>query len=134
LGRSKSEHQKKEGKMKTMTKKEIKNQAQEEAKARILELLDTGAERPTIYTILRKVSSSGMSRQISLKVIKEGVLYDITYSAAILLDLPLVEGFNRAVRVNGCGMDMGFDLVYGISSRLFADQERAGYTIRHEWA
>jgi hypothetical protein len=134
LGRSKSEHQKKEGKMKTLTKKEIKNQAQEEAKARILELLDTGAERPTIYTILRKVSSSGMSRQISLKVIKEGVLYDITYSTAILLDLPLVEGFNRAIRVNGCGMDMGFDLVYGISSRLFAGQERAGYTIRHEWA
>ena len=120
--------------MKTATKKEQQNQEREEAKARILDLLNTGAERPTIYTILRKVSSSGMSRQISLKVIKEGVLYDITYSTSKLLGLPLVEGFNRAVRVNGVGMDMGYDLVHSISSVLFHEQERAGYIIRHEWA
>lgn len=116
----------------TLTKKQEKEQEKERARERILELLNQ--QEPKVFTILRKVSASGMSRQISLKIVKEGELYDITYSVAKLLDLPLVEGFNRAVRVNGCGMDMGFDLVYSLSAVLFKGQERAGYIIRQEWA
>lgn len=119
--------------MKTLTKKQEREQEKERAKTLILDLLDTGADRPTIYTILRRVSASGMSRDISLKVIKGGEIYDITYSAGVLLDMKLTKSSYNSLRVNGCGMDMGFHLVYNLASVLFSGQERAGYKIRHEW-
>ncbi len=74
-----------------------------------------------------------MSRDISLKVIKGGEIYDITYSAGVLLDMKLTKSSYNSLRVNGCGMDMGFHLVYNLASVLFSGQERAGYKIRHEW-
>jgi hypothetical protein len=117
----------------TLTNKQVKEQEKERAKALILDLLDTGADRPTIYTILRKVSASGMSREISLKVIKGGEVYDITYSAGVLLDMKLSNNPNNALRVSGVGMDMGFHLAYSLASVLFKGEERAGYKIRHEW-
>lgn len=119
--------------MKTLTKKQEREQEKERAKTLILDLLDTGADHPTIYTILRRVSASGMSRDISLKVIKGGEIYDITYSAGVLLDMKLTKSSYNSLRVNGCGMDMGFHLVYNLSSVLFNGQERAGYKIRHQW-
>jgi hypothetical protein len=38
-------------------------------------------DRPTVYTVLRHVSQSGMSRDISLKTMEDGQLIDITYTA-----------------------------------------------------
>jgi len=93
------------------------------------------SEGSRVYTILRHVSSSGMSRDISLLVAdKEGRISDITYYAADALGDRLIErnGF-RAIRVNGCGMDMGFHLVYNLSSVLFHGQDRAGYILKQEW-
>ena len=119
--------------MKTQTIKEAQAQEKERAKTLILDLLDTGADRPTIYTILRRVSASGMNRDISLKVVKGGQIYDITYYAGALLDLRLTRSSHNALKVNGCGMDMGFHLVYELASILFSGEERAGYKIRHEW-
>jgi hypothetical protein len=119
--------------MKTQTIREAQAQEKERAQALILDLLDTGADRPTIYTILRRVSASGMSREISLKAIKSGQVYDITYSAGVLLDMKLTKNSYNALKVNGCGMDMGFHLVYNLASVLFNGEERAGYKIRHEW-
>ena len=113
----------------TTSKKAQKQQEKEEARAYILSLLE-GQERPTAYTIIRSVSSSGMSRQISVKVIKEGRLYDISFSVAKLLDYPLVQKAHNAVRVNGCGMDMGFHIVSSMSRVLFGDD----YKVRQEWA
>jgi hypothetical protein len=92
-------------------------------------------EGSRVYTILRHVSSSGMSRDISLVVAdKDGRISDITYYAADALGYRLIErnGF-RAIRVNGCGMDMGFHLVYNLSSVLFHGQDRAGYILKQEW-
>ena len=113
----------------TMSKKAIKAQEREEARAWILSLLE-GQENPVAYTIIRKVSSSGMSRQISVKVIKDGQLYDISYSVAKLLEWGLVQDSYNAVRVSGCGMDMGFHLVSTLSSILYGDD----YKIRQSWA
>lgn len=113
----------------TLSKKQQKAQEREEAKAYILSLLE-GEERPTAYTIIRKVSASGMSRQISVKVVKEGRLYDISFSMAKVLDYPLVQNAHNALRVNGCGMDMGFHIVSSLSRVLYGDD----YKIRHEWA
>ena len=90
--------------------------------------------KPTVYTILRHVSSSGMSRDISLIYIKNGDPYFITYHAAHALGDTLKErNGSDVIRVNGCGMDMGFHLVYSLSSVLFAGQERAGYLLQHRW-
>jgi hypothetical protein len=94
-----------------------------------------GQDRATVYTVLRSVSSSGMTRHISLKVVdSDGDILDITYLAARALGDKLQErnGFNT-LKVNGCGMDMGFHIVYSLSSVLFAGQERAGYKIAQRW-
>jgi hypothetical protein len=98
-----------------------------------------GLERPIVYTILRSVSASGMTRHISLVIAGIGVdgkpdIHDITYHAAQAMGDKLQErNGHRTIRVNGCGMDMGFHLVYNLSSVLFAGQERAGYKLAQRW-
>ena len=96
------------------------------------------SEGDTIYTVIRSVSSSGMSRTISLKVARDGKILDLTYYASILLGWPLVEVHgSRALRVGGCGMDMGFHTVYSLSRALFRDEEHTGdvgYLLNHAWA
>lgn len=114
--------------MPTATKTE-----KQEARDFILSLLDT--EKPRLYTVLRHVSKSGMTRDISvMAVTNDGQTYNISYHAGILLGWSVRDALgSRAVRVSGCGMDMGFHLVYTLSHYLFNGQERAGYVIRHEW-
>ena len=86
------------------------------------------------YTIMRHVSSSGMSRNISLVIANGDEVIDITYYASHALEGRLIESKgHRAIRVNGCGMDMGFHLVYSLSSVLFAGEDRAGYKLSHRW-
>ena len=96
------------------------------------------SEGSTVYTVLRSVSSSGMSRTLSLKVAKDGKILDLTYYAGIVLDWPMVEVHgSRALRVGGCGMDMGFHTVYTLSRSLFRDEEHTGdvgYLLNHAWA
>lgn len=88
-----------------------------------------------VYTILRSVSSSGMSRHISMVIAdSDGTIADITYYAAAALNESLHEknGY-RSIRQHGAGMDMGFNLVYNLSSVLFHGQERAGYVLSQRW-
>lgn len=123
---------------KKTTKKEQK--ALDMAYAREQLLTHYVSEGDTVYTVLRSVSSSGMSRTISLKVAKDGKILDLTYYASIVLDWPLVEvNGSRALRVGGCGMDMGFHTVYTLSSVLFREEGEkmhcdAGYALNHAWA
>jgi len=94
-------------------------------------------EGDTVYTVLRSVSSSGMSRTMSLKTVEDGKIIDITYYAAAALDYPLVEvNGSRALRVGGCGMDMGFHIVYSLSGVLFrkaGESSDSGYLLNHSW-
>lgn len=96
---------------------QTKAQVREASEARdgLLEFIKPG---DTVYTILRSVSRSGMSREISV-VIKsgEGVQNIDWYVCRILGDHLGREG----IKVTGCGMDMGFHLVYSLSSVLFRD-------------
>jgi hypothetical protein len=96
------------------------------------------SEGSTVYTVLRSVSSSGMSRTLSLKVAKDGKILDLTYYAGTVLDWPIVEvNGSRALRVGGCGMDMGFHTVYTLSRVLFREEgetKDAGYLLNHAWA
>jgi len=93
------------------------------------------SEGTRVYTILRHVSASGMSRGISLLVAdSDGRISDITFYAAATMGDRLIESKgHRAIRVSGAGMDMGFHLVYNLSSVLFHGQDRAGYILRQEW-
>jgi hypothetical protein len=87
----------------------------------------------TVYTILRKVSSSGMTRHYSLVVARNGKIDDITYYAAHAIGWTLVESTgHRAIKVNGCGMDMSFHLVSTLSAVLFHGQERADYVLSED--
>lgn len=108
----------------------------EEAKKQLL--AHYVSEGSTVYTVLRSVSSSGMSRTLSLKVAKDGKILDLTYYAGTVLDWPIVEvNGSRALRVGGCGMDMGFHTVYTLSRALFREEgetKDAGYLLNHAWA
>ena len=122
----------------TKTKMNAKEAAKAEAIAQLQEFISPG---DTVYTVLRSVSSSGMSRQISLFIMSEGQMLNITGLAARALGYTATEknpGRNWAIKVGGCGMDMGFHLVYNLSSALFRDAyafagKDAGYSLNQWW-
>lgn len=78
----------------------------------------------TVYTVLRSVSASGMSRDVSVVIVDkaDGALRNITVYVARALGYTLrdVRG-NWAVRLQGCGMDMGLALVYELGRVLWPD-------------
>jgi len=74
----------------------------------------------TVYTILRHVSRSGMMRRISPVIIKHNEPLDIDYQVA-KLGIWKRRYPNDGLIIEGCGMDMGFDLVYELSRALFPD-------------
>jgi len=123
----------------TMTKKQQKQEDYNYAKKQLLEFFVE--EGDTVYTVLRSVAPSGMSRTMSLKVAREGKILDLTYYASVVLDYPLVEvNGSRAIRVGGAGMDMGFHVVYSLARVLFrdkyegqADAVDAGYSLSQAW-
>ncbi len=123
----------------TLSKKEQKQADFDYAKKQLLEYYLS--EGDTVYTLIRTVSSSGMSRTISLKVAKEGRILDLTYFASVVLGWPLVEANgSRALRVGGAGMDMGFHTVYTLARVLFRDKYEgqagavdAGYSLQQAW-
>ena len=114
-----------------MTKQQIKEQEKQEALDNLRKIMPEGS---TVFTILRKVSQSGMSRNISLVLFKDTGERQYTlhpnYLASKLLEWKLVDEFGHsAIRVSGCGMDMGFHLVYTLGQILYGD----GYKLKQEW-
>lgn len=126
-----------------------------EARRTLRRMLKPGAE---VLTNLRHVSRSGMLRHISVHVAKRGRVEDITRLVALATGDDLTPD-RDALRVGGAGMDMGFHVVYGLSSRLYpdgyqcagqkcrandhsnGDRDRSGkshhmdggYALRHRW-
>jgi hypothetical protein len=106
----------------------------------------------TIRCILRRVSRSGMSRVISIMVIKDNETYPISWAASRVLGWPY-DAREQGVKVGGCGMDMGFHLVYSLGCVIFPEggpvehsqrrrqeeregskiERNGGYLLRHEW-
>ena len=87
----------------------------------------------TVYSILRKVSSSGMTRHYSLVVARNGKIDDITYYAAKAIGWTLLESTgHRAIKVQGCGMDMSFHLISTLSAVLFKGQDRADDILKED--
>jgi hypothetical protein len=98
------------------TKKQIHEQEIEQVKNRLREMVKPG---DTVYTKLDHVSRSGMYRVITLYVMIDNEPNNINWSASQLL-----EGYDtrhEGCKASGCGMDMGFHLVYNLSYSLFGD-------------
>ena len=106
-----------------MNKKEI-----EEKRQKAITYLRTIIKQgDRIYTSLQHVSSSGMSRRIKVLV---PVLDDRTHSGMVIEDVSwwIADAcgirFNQdkyALVVGGCGMDMGYHVVYSLARSLFRD-------------
>jgi len=110
-----------------VSKAEGKRLRAEHAKNSLLNILKAG---DTVYTVLRHVSASGMSRRIDLYTFRDNKpVYLSGYFAMLQCESPPENGY----KVGGCGMDMGFHLVYSLSSLLFGSTDRGGYALRHEW-
>lgn len=89
---------------------------QTEALDKLRELLPAGT---TVRTILRHVSRSGMTRAISPVVVDEtGETFDLSYFVA-RAGIAKVNQRHGGVTMSGCGMDMGFALVYNLSRSVF---------------
>lgn len=123
-----------------------------ESLARLRKLCPPGT---TVYCTLRHVSRSGMLREISLHVVRKGQITSLSWDAARVLGYPLKDGAHWALRVGGCGMDMGFHVVHSLSYRIHGHDNkgddaneagvagrpftprrghfRAGYSLKHEW-
>lgn len=105
-----------------MSAKSRKDADQQEAITRLREWLKPGE---TVYTSLESVSRSGMSRKI-------GVHYFYTDEKGEIVKLWLTRlvatacGFrfdykSESLVIGGCGMDMGFHVVYTLGRVLFPD-------------
>jgi len=113
-------NQDKKQKEKTMTKKQERQEAIEYIKKHI-------NKGDTLYTKIVKVSPSGMSRQITVLDIKDNTPSYWSYYVSKILGYTLKD--NGAIFVKGCGMDMGFHVIYSLSQTLFND----GYAIKQRW-
>jgi hypothetical protein len=78
----------------------------------------------TIHTILRHVSASGMTRDIEPMLLTRDHGRYIGWHVGRILDLRNARTQDNSVRISGCGMDMGFHLVYELGRALYPD----GYT------
>ena len=100
--------------------------AQQDACEKLRKLIQPGDK---VFTILDHVSKSGMTRHIRIKLIsKDGTTYDPNYLVAQALDMRQAKRGDGIV-TQGCGMDMGFHVVYQLSKVLFDD----GYAIKQRW-
>jgi hypothetical protein len=131
----------------------------DEAIERLLRTVEPG---DTVYTIARHVSRSGMQREISLVAVdrsaivlpvesRDGIaklgreaLTTIDYWAARALGYRI--GRHGGIVVGGCGMDMGFQLVYTLGHTLWPrgtdkphgrrngqPDSDGGYALKHRW-
>ena len=75
----------------------------------------------TVYTKITHVSRSGMSRSIE-RYLAEGRdnLANITWQVARAANSRL-DNNHGGIIMGGCGMDMGFALVYGLGRTLYPD-------------
>lgn len=87
----------------------------ENASTTLREWLPPGSR---VHCVLRRVSRSGMQREISLfAILSAGDVRDITYLASQVLGDRI--GKKGGIVIGGCGMDMGFALVSNLSYYLY---------------
>lgn len=90
-------------------------------------------DNPTIYTVCRHVSASGMSRRISCFIANAPDSIQCVDWYIEKLGTYKRHRTKEGLVVGGCGMDMGFSVVYNTSADVFNGEERAGYKIKQKW-
>ena len=78
----------------------------------------------TIYSIIRHVSNSGMTRHISFFRVKNENIYWITHDIHKLLGYKMNKYYD-AIVVRGCGMDMAFSVVNNLEFKMNEDFYKA---------
>lgn len=98
--------------------------------AQVKELVKPG---DTIFTILRHVSRSGMQRRISTLIWDKDLndMREISFLFGPLSGYRLPKNGEAGIIADGCGMDMGFSIVYNVSVAVFGLQN--GYALKHNW-
>ncbi len=94
-----------------------KERDRQEAIARLREMVKPG---DTIHTILRHRSRTGMSRIVQAIKLEGNDPLWLGWNIAKAIDHRYDEK-NEGVVMGGCGMDMGFALVYELSHALWPD-------------
>lgn len=125
-----------------MTKKQEQEAERANARAKLLEWIKPGSE---VFTVLRHVSKSGMSRSISLFISHEKTIFDVTYFAARAMG-DTIDRNHGGIKISGYGMDMGFALVYNLGATLWPKgtpephgrrngepDSDGGYALKHHW-
>lgn len=83
----------------------------------------------TVYCNLKHVSRSGMLRRIDFHSVSEdkSIIFLTGYIARLLSYS--MDKNKDGLKVTGCGMDMGFSVVYDLSYALHSN----GYALKHSW-
>lgn len=128
--------------MKYVKVKEGKAAMKEQAKKQLLKWLKPGSE---VCTILKHVSSSGMSRRISVIIVADGNSLDVSGWTATAIGARRSDK-DGSIIMGGCGMDMGFSIVYGLGCALWPQgtaephgkrngepDSDGGYALKHRW-
>lgn len=86
----------------------------------------------TVYTLVTSAARSGMSRRIKAYVMRDNEPMNITHLVAAILGYSLNDA---GMLVRGCGMDIGFHVVYSLSREVFAGHGEgdAGYVLNQRW-
>ena len=84
------------------------------AETKLDELLNRKQE---IYSIIRHVSQSGMTRHISFFIIRKGQVWFIDNLISDYLDYRPNKRYDALV-VGGCGMDMAFSVVNNLQETM----------------
>jgi len=108
----------------------MKTNEQKEAIESLKEMLKPG---DTVYTVVKHVSKSGMTRHIQPYIVRDGKIESIGWYVARALDWSLVKGTHQ-IKVGGAGMDMCFHLVYTLGRVLYGgtNVKDAGYSFNNE--
>ena len=101
------------------------------AKSYGYQLLEELPKGTTLYTTLRRVSRSRMTRVIDVTIIRDNdprnlIVQEFQYCAR---DCEQESKWGGNYKVTGCGMDMGFWLVYELGYLVHQD----GYYFNQRW-
>lgn len=130
-----------------LTKAEGERIYKEQERAALRKWLKPGT---TVYTKVESVSSSGMSRRISVYAISPAKKGEQARIVNISGTVASVTGYTHAknggISIHGCGMDMGFAIVYALGAALWpkgtpkphgllnGTPDRSGvYALKHSW-
>jgi|TARA_S200002703_G_scaffold56765_1_gene49501 hypothetical protein len=103
----------------------MKREEEERIISHLEEMFPKGS---TAFTEVTKVSKSGMSRHIKIMRPYNDEVENLSWYVAKLLGWTYKDN-TRSIFVRGCGMDMGFHVIYTLAQALYGD----GYALKQRW-